>query len=143
MAGEGGVVAEECVFGDGLAGAHGLEISPEVRALVVPGIAFVGVALRDWFFTGRGIVFGVPLFHVGFAEIVREAGRVIAGRGIFARLRIIIDGEFGDFENSLRALEAVNFGSVAAEIKAQVHGNFPVFEERGVNVRHVAAIVET
>jgi hypothetical protein len=143
VAGEGGIVAEQGVLGNSLAAADGLEISPKVGALVVPGIALIAVGLGNGFFAGCRIVFRVPLLHVSLAEIVGEAaGGVITGCGILTGLGEIIDGEFGDFENSFGALETINFRGVAAEIEAQVHGNFSIFEECGVDIRHVASVVE-
>jgi len=74
MASKRGVVSEHGIFDDWLAGAHRLEIGPEVRFLIVPRIALIGVSLRQRFFARRRIVLFVPLLDVLVAVGLREAG---------------------------------------------------------------------
>src|SRR6266851_4312563 len=128
VAGEGGVVAEDGVFRDLLVVAHPLEKSPQVRFFIVPGIAAIGEARLEGLFAGFGVIVFVPLFEIGVAQRLRIAGSVIAGRLVFARLREVGDGEFGDFEDALGALEAVNFRRIAAEIEAEIDGRTAVIE---------------
>src|SRR5713226_10112810 len=97
VAGQRGVVAEDGVFGDLLVVAHALEKSPEVRFFFVPGSAAIVEAFSDGFFAGLGVVVLVPLFQISVAQRLRIAGSVIAGRLVFAGLREIGDGVFGDF----------------------------------------------
>src|SRR6266581_9493522 len=73
---------------------------------------------------------------------LRIAGSVITGRLVFAGLREVGDGVFSDFENALGALEAVNLRGFAAEIEAEINRRAAVVEECGVNIRHVAAVLE-
>src|SRR5712664_469167 len=140
VAGQRGVVAEDYVFNAGWAGAHGLEVGPEVRLFLVPGNAAEGEALQAGLFAGSGIVLPVPLVDVFFAHGAGETGRVVAGRFILAGLRVVSEREFGDFEDALGAVEAIDFRRFGAEVEAEVDGNIAVLEERGVNVGHVAAV---
>ncbi len=119
VAGQRGVVAEDYVFDVGLAGAHGLEIGPEVRLLFVPRNAAEGEALQTGFFAGRGIVLLVPFVDVFFAHGAGETGRVVTGGFVLAALRIVGESEFGDFENALGAVEAIDFRRLGAEIEAE------------------------
>src|SRR5713101_7510598 len=128
VAGERGVVAEDGVFGDLLVVAHPLEKSPQVRFFIVPGIAAIGEARLEGLFAGFGVIVFVPLFEIGVAHRLRIAGGVIAGRLVFAGLREVGDGEFGDFEDALGALKAVNFPRIAAEIEAEIDGRTAVIE---------------
>src|SRR5438309_1695387 len=122
--------------------ARALEKSPQVRFLFVPGSAAIVEAFGDWFLAGLGIVLLVPLFEIGFAQGLRIAGSVVAGRFVFTGLREVSDVVFGDFENALGTLEAINLRRLAAEIEAQINGSAAVIEKRGVNVGHVAAVLE-
>src|SRR5260370_13028081 len=142
VAGQRGVVAEDGVFGDLLVVAHALEKSPEVRFFFVPGSAAIGESLPDGFLAGLGVVVLVPFLRIRFAHLSRIAGGVIAGGFVFAGLREIGDGVFGDFEDALGALEAINFRGIATEIEAEIDGRAAIVEERGVNVGHVATVRE-
>src|SRR6266850_80846 len=62
VAGQRGVVAEDCVFGNLLMVSHALEISPEVWFFLVPGSAAIAESFLDGFLTGLGIVLLVPFF---------------------------------------------------------------------------------
>src|SRR5690242_7320629 len=115
-----GIVAEDSVLRKRLARFDGTEKRPEVRAHVVKVVAFVDVIFEERLLADLRIVLRMPLLEVSLAHGLREAVRVIAGRGIFARLRIMSDAELGDFKNSVRTLEAVSFGIVAAEIEAEI-----------------------
>src|SRR6266478_9853662 len=143
VAGQRGVVAEDGVFGDLLMISHALEKSPEVGFFLVPGSAAIAESLPDGFLAGLGIVLLVPLLEIGLAHGLRIAGSVVAGRFVFTGLRVVIDVEFRDFQDSLGALEAVGLRSIATEIQPHVNRHASVVEERGVNVGHVAAVRET
>src|SRR5712664_3653957 len=143
VAGQRGVVTEDGVFGDLLMVSHALEKSPEVRFFLVPGSAAIAKSLPDGFLAGLGIVLLVPLLEIGLAHGLRIAGSVVAGRFIFAGLRVVVDVEFRDFQDSLGALEAVGLRCVATKIETQINRHASVVEERGVDVGHVAAIRET
>src|SRR2546421_3801181 len=119
-----------------------LEESPEVRFFLIPGSAAITESLLDGLFAGLGIVLLVPFFEISIAKRLRIAGDVIAGRFILAGLREIGDGVFGNFEDALGALEAVNPRRTAAEIQAQITRSATVVEKRGVNIGHVAAVLE-
>src|SRR2546421_8745565 len=119
-----------------------LEESPEVRFFLIPGSAAITESLLDGLFAGLGIVLLVPFFEISIAKRLRIAGDIIAGRFVLAGLREIGDGVFGDFEDALGALEAVNFRRIAAEIQAQINRRAAVVKERGVDVGHVAAVRE-
>src|SRR5882757_3387639 len=140
VTGQRGVVAEDYIFDIGLAGAHGLEVGPHVRLLLVPRDAAERQTLQSGFFGGLGIVLFVPFVDVLFAHGTGETGRVIAGTFIFAGLRIVRERELSDFKNSLGAAEAINFRRLGAEIQAEINGDLAVLEQRGVNIGHVAAI---
>ena len=122
VAGEGRVMAEDGVFGERLAAAYRLEISPHVGTLVIPVVALVGVILAERLLAGGWVVFFVPFLVVSLAEIAREAGSVIAGGRILAGLRIMSDGKFSNFEDAFRALEAVHFRRFATEIETKING---------------------
>src|SRR5712664_4574306 len=128
VAGQRGVVAEDGVFGNLLMVSHALEKSPEVRFFLVPGSAAVAESLPDGFLAGLGIVLLVPLLEIGLAHGLRIAGSVVAGRFVFTGLRVVIDVEFRDFQDSLGALEAVGLRSIATEIQPHVNRS----EERRV-----------
>src|SRR6266849_10949132 len=100
VASQRGVVAEDGVFGNLLMVSHALEKPPEVRFFLVPGSAAIAEALPDGFFAGLGIVLLVPLLEIRLAHIMRIAGSVIAGRFVFTGLRIGVDVEFRDFQDS-------------------------------------------
>src|SRR5713226_7761593 len=142
VAGEGGVVAEDGVFCDLLMIAHTLEKPPEVRFLSVPGFAAKSKSLLHRLLAGLGIVVLVPFLEIGFAHRLRIAVCVIAGRFVFAGLRKVGNGEFRDFEDALGALEAVDLWRIAAKIEAEINGCAAVIEERGVDIRHIAAVRE-
>src|SRR5216684_3661300 len=142
VAGEGSVVAEDGVFGDLLVVAHTLEKSPEVRFLSVPGFAAKSKSFLHRLLAGLGIVVLVPFLEIGFAHRLRIAVCVIAGRFVFAGLRKVGNGEFRDFEDALGALEAVDLWRIAAKIEAEINGCAAVIEERGVDIRHIAAVRE-
>src|SRR5437016_10632228 len=120
--------------------SRALEKSPEVRFFSVPGFAAISESLLHRLLAGLGIVLFVPFLEIGIAKRLRIAGDVIAGGFVFAGLREISDGVFGNFEDALRALEAVNFRRIAAEIQAKINRGAAVVEERGVHVGHVAAV---
>src|SRR5260370_2634336 len=101
VAGEGGVVAEDGVFGDLLMIAHTLEKSPKVRFLSVPGFAAKSESFLHRLLAGLGIVVLVPFLEIGFAHRLRIAVSVIAGRFVFAGVRKVGNGEFRDFEDGL------------------------------------------
>src|SRR5215472_3364096 len=121
VAGQSGVIAEDGVFDDRLARLDRREEVPKVRLHVVKIVALKGVILTHRLFAHRRIMLLMPLFEVGFAHRIREAIGVIARRGIFSRLGIMSDAELRDFENSVRTLEAVRFGILAAEIEAKIN----------------------
>ena len=74
MAGDGGVIAEDCVFDDRLAGLHGLEEVHEVGTHVVPIVAVIeSVIVRSGSFPSGWVVFRVPLLDVFVAHFLREA----------------------------------------------------------------------
>src|SRR6267378_1526793 len=143
VAGQRGVVAEDGVFGDLLMISHALEKSPEVGFFLVPGSAAIAESLPDGFLAGLGIVLLVPLLEIGLAHGLRIAGSVVAWRFVFTGLRVVIDVEFRDFQDSLGALEAVGLRSIATEIQPHVNRHASVVEERGVNVGHVAFFRKT
>src|SRR5437762_6808059 len=62
VAGESGVVAEDGVFGERLAGFDRREVGPEVRANVVEVVAAENVIFEHRLFTDLGVMFLVPLF---------------------------------------------------------------------------------
>src|SRR5229473_960086 len=142
VAGEGGVVAEDGVFCDLLMIAHTLEKSPEVRFLSVPGFAAKSKSLLHRLLAGLGIVVLVPFLEIGFAHRLRIPVSVIAGRFVFAGLWEVGDGVFGNFEDALGTLEAVDLWRIAAKIEAEINGRAAVIEERGVDIRHIAAVWE-
>src|SRR5712664_2608066 len=142
VAGEGSVVAEDSVFCDLLMIAHTLEKSPEVRFLSVPGFAAKSESFLHRLLAGLGIVVLVPFLEIGFAHRLRIARGVIAGRLVFAGLRDVGDGVFGNFEDALGTLETVNLGSITAKIEAQINGRAAVIEKCSVDIGHVAAVRE-
>src|SRR5713226_4042020 len=142
VAGEGGVVAEDGVFCDLLMIAHTLEKSPEVRFFSVPGFAAKSKSLLHRLLAGLGIVVLVPFLEIGFAHRLRIPVSVIAGRFVFAGLWEVGDGVFGNFEDALGTLEAVDLWRIAAKIEAEINGRAAVIEERGVDIRHIAAVWE-
>src|SRR5712664_1383518 len=142
VAGEGSVVAEDSVFCDLLMIAHTLEKSPEVRFLSVPGFAAKSESFLHRLLAGLGIVVLVPFLEIGFAHRLRIARGVIAGRLVFAGLREVGDGVFGNFEDALGTLETVNLGSITAKIEAQINGRAAVIEKCSVDIGHVAAVRE-
>src|SRR5260370_26304656 len=109
VAGQGGVVAEDYVLDVGLAGAYGVEVGPHVRFLFVPGDAAEGEALQAGLFAGSRIVLLVPFVHVLFTHGAGETGSVVAGRFVLASLWVVGERVFGDFENALGAVEAIDF----------------------------------
>src|SRR6267143_1548040 len=113
VAGQRGVVAEDGVFGDLLMVSHALEKSPEVRFFFVPGSAAIAESLPDGLPAGLGVVLLVPLLEIRLAHGLRIAGSIVAGGFIFAGLRVVVDVEFRDFQDSLGALEAVGLRGVA------------------------------
>src|SRR6266478_8044734 len=129
VAGEGGVVAEDGVFGDLLVVAHALEKSPEMRFLSVPGFAAKSESLFHRLLAGLGIVVLVPFLEIGFAHRLRIAVSVIARRFVFAGLRKVGNGEFRDFEDALGTLEAVDLWRIAAKIEAEINGCAAVIEK--------------
>src|SRR5712692_8631336 len=143
MARQRGVMAEDGVFGDLLMVSHALEESPEVRLFFVPGSTAIGESLLHGFLARLGVVLLVPFFEIGFAHRLRIAGGVIAGGFVLAGLREVGDGEFGDFEDALGALEAVNFQRIAAEIEAKIDRSSAVVEKRAMKVGHVAGVLAT
>src|SRR5215472_2193522 len=110
VAGQRGVVAENGVFRERLAGFDRREKRPQVRLHVVKVIALISVILEERLLADLRIVFLVPLLKVGFAHRLGIAVRVIAGSGVFAALWIVSDAELGNFENAVRTLEAIRFG---------------------------------
>src|SRR6266446_433466 len=98
VAGQRGVVAEDGVFGDLLMVARALEKSPEMRFFFVPGSAAIVEAFGDWFLAGLGMMLLVPLSLLGFSARLPGSGSFISWRFVFAGLREISDGVFGDFE---------------------------------------------
>ena len=62
VAGESGVVAEDGVFGEWLAGLDRREVGPEVRTNVVEVVAAENVVFRERLFADLGVMFLVPLF---------------------------------------------------------------------------------
>src|SRR6266851_722636 len=108
VAGQCGVVAEDDVLDVRLAGAYGVEVRPHVRFLFVPGDAAEAEALQAGFFAGSGIVLLMPFSDVLFAHGAGEAGGVVTGRFVLAGLRVVGERVFGDFENALGAVEAVD-----------------------------------
>ena len=60
MAGDGGVIAKDRIFGHRLARPHRLEERLQVRTHVVPVVAFVGNILVHGFFAQRRIVLCMP-----------------------------------------------------------------------------------
>src|SRR5512132_3379543 len=111
MAGQRRVMAEQGVFGDGLARLYGLEERPEMWSQVVPIIAFVGFDNRgDGFLTGRRIVLLVPLVDVFLTHRARKPVGVVAGGSVFSALRIDTQAKFRAFQNPFRAMEAIDLG---------------------------------
>src|SRR6266850_973941 len=143
VAGQRGVVAEDGVLGNLLMVSHALEKSPEVRFFLVPGSAAIAESLPDGFLAGLGVVLLVPFLEIRFAHGLRIAGSVVAGRFVLAGLRVVVDVEFRDFQDSLGALEAVGLRCVATEIQPHINRHASVVEERGVDIGHVAAVRET
>src|SRR6266851_8492816 len=84
----------------------------------------------------------VPFLEIDIAQGARIAVSVITRGIVFTGLREISDDGFRDFENSLRALEAVDFRRIAAEIQSQINRRPAVIEQGAVNVGHVAAVFE-
>src|SRR5260370_32434248 len=109
VAGQRGVVAADYVVDVGLGGAYGVEVGRHVRFLFVPGDAAEGEALQAGLFAGSGIVLLVPLGHVLFTHGAGETGGVVTRRFVLASLRVVGERVFGDFENALGAVEAVDF----------------------------------
>ena len=62
VTGERGVVAEDGVFGEGLARLDGREVGPEVRTNVVEVVASKNVVFEHRLFADFGVMFLVPLF---------------------------------------------------------------------------------
>src|SRR5712664_3474486 len=100
VAGQGGVVAENGVFGDGLVVLDALEKFPEVRLFLVPGDAAIDAPLGDRLLPGLGVMFLVPLGDIGFTHGLRITDGVVAGRFVLAGLRKIGNRVLGDFEDS-------------------------------------------
>src|SRR5882724_7989431 len=142
VAGQRGVMAEDGVFGNLLMVSHALEKSPEVRFFLVPGSAAIAESLLDGLLAGLGVVLLVPFLEIRIAHGLRIAGSVIAGGFVFAGLRVVVDVEFRDFQDSLGALETVGLRCVATEIQPQINRHASVVEKRWLDVRHVAAIRE-
>src|SRR6266851_4035906 len=84
----------------------------------------------------------VPFLEIDIAHGVRIAVSVITRGIVFTGLREISDDGFRDFENSLRALEAVDFRRIAAEIQSQINRRPAVIEQGAVNVGHIASVLE-
>src|SRR5579859_2174034 len=66
------------------------------------------------FLAGNRIMLLMPFRKVSIPHLLRIAGGVVARRGIFARLRIVVNRKFGHFQNPLRSLKAIGLWSLAA-----------------------------
>src|SRR5579864_2356130 len=66
------VVSKYRVLGHLLVVPHALEIAPQVRLFVIPGIAAICIAFQDRLFPGNRIVLRMPLRHIGISHFLRD-----------------------------------------------------------------------
>src|SRR5579864_464763 len=89
VAGDGSVIAEDCVFHHRLARPYAIEKSLQVRAHVVPVVAVIGGLFMDGFLAQLGIMLGMPLLEIFFAHLCGITVCIVARVRINSGLRRI------------------------------------------------------
>src|ERR1700756_4277252 len=87
-------------------------------------------------------MFRVPQLYVFLAHFGRETEAVVAWIRIHACLRSVAKVEFARVKQALWSHEAREFRRLASQVQPHVDRDPVVVEEYGVEVGHIAAVVE-